>query len=76
MNIETIKSVYFVGAGGIGMSALVRYFLSRGKFVAGYKRTATGNAAEAPPDLCADRVFRSQVFQSGFQKTSRSPPGR
>ena len=26
MNIETIKSVYFVGAGGIGMSALVRYF--------------------------------------------------
>ena len=27
MNIETIKSVYFVGAGGIGMSALVRYFL-------------------------------------------------
>lgn len=39
MNIETIKSVYFVGAGGIGMSALVRYFLSKGKFVAGYDRT-------------------------------------
>ena len=31
MNIETIKSVYFVGAGGIGMSALVRYFLFKGK---------------------------------------------
>ena len=29
MNIETIQSVYFVGAGGIGMSALVRYFLSK-----------------------------------------------
>ena len=40
MNIETIKSVYFVGAGGIGMSALIRYFLSKGKFVAGYDRTA------------------------------------
>ena len=39
MNIETIKSVYFVGAGGIGMSALIRYFLSKGKFVAGYDRT-------------------------------------
>lgn len=38
MNIETIKSVYFVGAGGIGMSALVRYFLSKGKVVAGYDR--------------------------------------
>lgn len=39
MNIENIKSVYFVGAGGIGMSALVRYFLSLGKQVAGYDRT-------------------------------------
>lgn len=39
MNIETIKSVYFVGAGGIGMSALVRYFLSKGKNVAGYDKT-------------------------------------
>ena len=36
MNIETIKSVYFIGAGGIGMSALIRYFLSKGKKVAGY----------------------------------------
>ena len=39
MNIDTIKSVYFIGAGGIGMSALVRYFLSLGKMVAGYDRT-------------------------------------
>ena len=39
MNIDAIKSVYFVGAGGIGMSALVRYFLSLGKEVAGYDRT-------------------------------------
>ncbi|KAA6350453.1 UDP-N-acetylmuramate--L-alanine ligase [termite gut metagenome] len=36
MNIE---SVYFVGIGGIGMSALARYFLSKGKTVAGYDRT-------------------------------------
>ena len=39
MNIENIQSVYFVGAGGIGMSALVRYFLSKGMLVAGYDRT-------------------------------------
>lgn len=39
INIDNIKSVYFVGAGGIGMSALVRYFLSKGKLVAGYDRT-------------------------------------
>ncbi len=41
MDIDAIKSVYFVGAGGIGMSALVRYFLSLGKAVAGYDRTAS-----------------------------------
>lgn len=39
MELNNIKSVYFLGAGGIGMSALVRYFLSEGKFVAGYDRT-------------------------------------
>lgn len=39
MNIEDIKSVYFIGAGGIGMSALVRYFLSKGIYVAGFDRT-------------------------------------
>ena len=41
MDIDAIKSVYFVGAGGIGMSALVRYFLSLGKEVAGYDRTSS-----------------------------------
>ena len=39
--MENYKSVYFVGAGGIGMSALVRYFLSKGIRVAGYDRTHT-----------------------------------
>lgn len=39
MNISDVKSVYFVGAGGIGMSALIRYFLSKGKKVGGYDRT-------------------------------------
>lgn len=34
-------NIYFVGAGGIGMAALERYFLSRGKRVGGYDRTAT-----------------------------------
>lgn len=39
MNVNTLKAVYFIGAGGIGMSALVRFFLSKGKKVAGYDRT-------------------------------------
>lgn len=41
MNTNTLKAVYFVGAGGIGMSALVRYFLAKGKAVGGYDRTAS-----------------------------------
>ena len=39
MELKDIKAVYFLGAGGIGMSALVRYFLNEGKFVGGYDRT-------------------------------------
>ena len=35
------KSIYFVGAGGIGMAALERYFLARGLRVAGYDLTRT-----------------------------------
>lgn len=39
MEIKDMTHVYFVGAGGIGMAALERYFLSLGKKVAGYDRT-------------------------------------
>ncbi len=39
MEIKDIKAVYFVGAGGIGMSAIARYFISRGLVVAGYDKT-------------------------------------
>ena len=39
MELKDIKSVYFVGAGGIGMSAIARYFLHIGVVVAGYDKT-------------------------------------
>ena len=39
MELKDIKAVYFVGAGGIGMSALARYFLRKGMVVAGYDKT-------------------------------------
>lgn len=38
---KNYKSIYFVGAGGIGMAALERYFLARGLRVAGYDLTRT-----------------------------------
>ncbi len=41
MRIESFENIYFVGIGGIGMSALARYFHSMGKNVFGYDRTAT-----------------------------------
>ncbi|MCM1109847.1 MAG: UDP-N-acetylmuramate--L-alanine ligase [Clostridium sp.] len=44
-DLSTYRNIYFVGAGGIGMAALERYFLSRGKNIAGYDRT--------PSDLTA-----------------------
>lgn len=41
MNPSEIKAVYFIGVGGIGMSAIARYFVSRGLVVAGYDKTPT-----------------------------------
>jgi UDP-N-acetylmuramate--alanine ligase len=41
MEFKSVRSVYFVGAGGIGMSAIARYFLSKDIFVGGYDRTPT-----------------------------------
>lgn len=41
MNLNTIHNIYFVGIGGIGMSALARYFKANKKQVAGYDKTPT-----------------------------------
>lgn len=41
MELNEIKAVYFIGAGGIGMSAIARYFLAKGLVVAGYDKTPT-----------------------------------
>ena len=46
MELNNIQSVYFIGAGGIGMSCLLRYFLFLGKTVGGYDRTPTPLTAE------------------------------
>ncbi|MCU0416038.1 MAG: UDP-N-acetylmuramate--L-alanine ligase [Cytophagaceae bacterium] len=41
MKLESIHNVYFIGIGGIGMSALARWFKSNGYDVAGYDKNAT-----------------------------------
>lgn len=77
MKAEDIKSVYFVGAGGIGMSALERYFLSVGKAVAGYDRTPCAltealrregvdihyeDSTELIPEVCRDKNHTLVVY--------------
>ena len=39
MEFKNIKAVYFIGAGGIGMSAIARYFIKKGLVVGGYDKT-------------------------------------
>lgn len=46
MKLDNITHVYFVGIGGIGMSALARYFVHKGCIVNGYDKTCTGLCAE------------------------------
>ena len=53
MDIKDIKAVYFVGAGGIGMSAIARYFLHRGLVVAGYDRTPSALTRELEKEVMA-----------------------
>ncbi|HEY5462553.1 MAG TPA: UDP-N-acetylmuramate--L-alanine ligase [Hanamia sp.] len=45
-DFKTISRVYFIGIGGIGMSALARYFLSKKKYVSGYDKTPTALTQE------------------------------
>lgn len=41
MKLEQYDNIYFLGIGGIGMSALARWFMKKGLFVAGYDKTST-----------------------------------
>jgi len=49
-DLHSIKKVYMLGIGGIGMSALARYFLKQGKSVSGYDRVST----RLTDDLCRE----------------------
>ena len=46
LNLDNIQSFYFIGIGGIGMSALARYFNAQGKHVSGYDKTKTALTSE------------------------------
>jgi UDP-N-acetylmuramate--alanine ligase len=60
MNLNHIHNVYFIGIGGIGMSALARYFVANGKMVAGYDKTKT-DLTEALEELGIKVHFEDSV---------------
>ena len=75
--MNNIQSIYFIGIGGIGMSNLARYFMSKDKKVAGYDRTETPLTKELEkegaeihyiddanliPDYCKDKTNTLVVY--------------
>jgi UDP-N-acetylmuramate--alanine ligase len=60
MNLENIHNVYFIGIGGIGMSALARYFHAKNKYVSGYDKTPT-EITNALTDLGISIHFEDSV---------------
>jgi UDP-N-acetylmuramate--alanine ligase len=68
-----LDNVYFIGVGGIGMSALARYFVSQGKAVAGYDRvstTLTDQLVREGIDICFEDM--SQLIPKRFRNPERT----
>ena len=89
MTLDDIKSVYFVGAGGIGMSTLERYFLAEGKRVAGYDRTSCEltetlckegadihyeDSVELIPECCRDKAATLVYIRLPSRQTTKNWP--
>jgi len=62
MNLNNIHNIYFIGIGGIGMSALARYFKASNKNVAGYDKTQT-EITDSLVDLGIPVHFEDSIAQ-------------
>ena len=62
MNLDRVHNMYFIGIGGIGMSALARYFFAGNKQVAGYDKTRT-EITDALVQLGIDIHFEEDTDQ-------------
>ena len=68
-----LESVYFIGVGGIGMSALARYFVSQGKAVAGYDRVSTALTDKLTREgIDIHFEDRSQLIPKEFRNADRT----
>lgn len=54
--LDQLKKIYFLGIGGIGMSALARYFNKRGIFIYGYDKTETVLTKQLILEECRDII--------------------
>lgn len=57
MNFDSIRKIYFIGIGGIGMSALAKYFFNKNLIVSGYDKTQT-NITDSLISLGIKIVFK------------------
>ena len=60
MNLKNIHNIYFIGIGGIGMSALARYFYANNKHIGGYDKTQT-EITDGLIDLGVDVHFLDSI---------------
>ena len=65
-SLENISTIYFLGIGGIGMSALARYFHANGKLVMGYDKTPTQLTKELQEEGI-DITFKEEVSKLSAQ---------
>ena len=62
MNLNELRHIYFIGIGGIGMSALARYFVKLGVGVSGYDKTET-KLTRALMEEGIKVVFKDEIEQ-------------
>lgn len=60
MNLNTIHNIFFIGIGGIGMSAIARYFAANGKRVVGYDKTPS-NLTNSLQDVGIEIYFEDAI---------------
>ena len=74
MQLDAIKKIYFIGIGGIGMSALARYFHKKGAEVHGYDKTET----DLTRSLAAEGMtihYEDDVWEAALRLRRRAVEG-
>jgi len=69
MNLNSFDNIYFIGVGGIGMSALANYFHKKNKKVSGYDKTQT-NITDSLISMGIEIVFRDDYFSISKEFTN------